>query len=72
MKWIKVFIILFFWCLVIGATPSHGTEIVAPKAVFQEDSYDFKEVKEGITLIHEFHVLNAGTTPLKITKVSPG
>ncbi|PQL93183.1 hypothetical protein C4S77_05855 [Apibacter adventoris] len=38
---------------------------------FDEDSYDFKEIKKGETVSHVFHFTNKGKRPLVISEVRP-
>jgi hypothetical protein len=43
-----------------------------PHLVIEESLYDFKEVKEGTVLKHDFKMLNKGDETLIIEKVRPG
>lgn len=43
-----------------------------PKMVLKNQEFDAKEVKEGETIEHAFHVLNQGNQPLQIKDVKPG
>jgi len=41
----------------------------APKIVFKEETYDFKEVAEGPQVTHEFKFTNTGKEPLILSNV---
>lgn len=41
----------------------------APKIAAAHPNFDFKNVDEGPDIIHEFHIVNKGRAPLKITNV---
>ena len=47
-------------------------EVIGPKMVIEEKSFDFKEVEQGRVIEHDFTVLNKGDQPLEIRKVKPG
>lgn len=68
--------ILFVLVLTISFLPrAWGQEMSSPQApqvMIPEKNYNFKEVEEGKTIEHSFAILNKGSEPLKIIKVTPG
>jgi hypothetical protein len=51
----------------------HQTPVyAAPKMALPEQSFNFREVIEGRTLVHEFVIQNKGDQPLEIQQVKTG
>jgi hypothetical protein len=44
----------------------------APSILVQNPEYQFGSSPEGVELVHDFIIKNAGTAPLHITKVKTG
>jgi hypothetical protein len=48
-----------------------GEAKAGPKAVFPESDHDFRSIKEGDKVTHNFRIINGGNEPLEITRVAP-
>ncbi|MBU0735160.1 MAG: DUF1573 domain-containing protein [Proteobacteria bacterium] len=59
--------ILSFWS---GSAPCQET--AGPKIMMEEQTFDFKEIKEGDVLEHSFKLSNKGNQTLEIISVRPG
>ena len=59
-------------CFHIIMSVAWAQEVIGPKMVIEEKSFDFKEVEQGRVIEHDFTVLNKGDQPLEIRKVKPG
>jgi len=57
--------------IIFNLAPCWAQETLGPKMVLKENSFDFKQVKQGEVIEHAFQVLNKGDQPLEI-KVKPG
>jgi hypothetical protein len=62
-------VLLLVFCL--SVTVCAEETVSGPVMVIKEPSFDFKEVKEDITLEHSFRVLNKGDKVLEIKRVKP-
>ncbi len=62
-------VVLLVFCL--SVTVCAEETVSGPVMVIKEPSFDFKEVKEDVTLEHSFRVLNKGDKVLEIKKVKP-
>ena len=59
-------------CFYMITSVAWAQEVIGPKMVIEEKSFDFKEVEQGRVIEHDFRVLNKGDQPLEIRKVKPG
>ena len=67
-------ILLITLCFSFGAYAATVSETAgkAPSAYFPENTYSFAPVVEGAEVTHDFRLVNKGSGPLKIEKVSTG
>jgi hypothetical protein len=81
LKWCLVVVI---WSLGFGHAPVSAVEAVAlepsaqvamtdggPEAQVLENEFDFGEMTEVGTYVHEFRIINSGTGLLELTRVMP-
>jgi hypothetical protein len=62
-----LFLISLFW-----SCTAMAQDVLRPKMVLKEQSFDFSEVMEGQIVQHTFQVLNEGNQTLLIKSVKPG
>ena len=62
-------VLLLVFCL--SVTVCAEETVSGPVMVIKEPSFDFKEVKEDVTVEHSFRVLNKGDKVLEIKRVKP-
>ena len=62
-------VVLLVFCL--SVTICAEETVSGPVMVIKEPSFDFKEVKEDVTVEHSFRVLNKGDKVLEIKRVKP-
>lgn len=67
-----VFSITLWFSFETYAEKKAVTDDQAPSAYLPENIYNFGQVVEGTNVSHEFGLLNKGTGPLRIEKVSSG
>jgi hypothetical protein len=81
MKW---FLVVVIWSLSFGKAPVLAVEAVTvqpsasvatadgrPEAQILENEFDFGEMTEAGTYVHEFRIINTGTGVLELTRVMP-
>ena len=73
MKWLNR---ILYPCLVlmvwVGVTQATGEKEAVPVIEIEGAAYDFRQVKQGEVIKHDFRVFNRGKAPLQIKKVKPG
>lgn len=62
-------VVLLVFCL--SVTVCAEETVSGPVMVIKEPSFDFKEIKEDVTVEHSFRVLNKGDKVLEIKRVKP-
>ena len=62
-------VVLLVFCLSVAVCAEET--VSGPVMVIKEPSFDFKEVKEDVTVEHSFRVLNKGDKVLEIKRVKP-
>ena len=62
-------VVLLVFCL--SVTVCAEETVSGPVMAIKEPSFDFKEVKEDVTVEHSFRVLNKGDKVLEIKRVKP-
>ena len=76
LKKLRFFCRLSWFLLLAGLLLLQGLAVVSnaqaePKAEIPETSHDFGQVREGMTLVHDFMVKNLGDQDLRILLVDP-
>ena len=62
-----VIVLMTFYSSLIG-----GQQFPGPRVVFEEMSFDARQVKEGEIIEHSFKFFNRGDSVLRIKNVKPG
>lgn len=65
-------VLLFALLLLLPWTGETRAAAGLPLLVLEEEAHDFGTVREGSRISHDFRVVNQGTAPLEIRKVTPG
>jgi hypothetical protein len=82
---LKWFFVVVLWSLGLGQAPALVADAVAlepaalvamvddggPEAQVLENEFDFGEMTEDGTYVHEFRIINSGTGVLELTRVMP-
>ena len=73
MKWLTRILypclLLMVW---VGVTQAVGEKEAVPVIEVEGATYDFRQVKQGAVIKHDFRVFNRGKAPLQIKNVKPG
>jgi hypothetical protein len=68
-KLLYLCLILMLW---VGLTQAAGEKEAVPVIEVEGASYDFRQVKQGEVIKHDFRVFNRGKASLEIKNVKPG